>query len=435
LAASIRGIQVGRGTSRAGLSVIKLPHILVAEDSRPAREHLVKTLDVLGNVRVSEAQNGAEAISMVERLGPDLLLCDYNMPILDGLQTLKLLRRKWSAVELPILMLTGSHSVNDKVAAFNFGANDYVTKPVHPEELLARVKAQLSLKLAISQNQAARDRLLQASKLQTVGRLAAGLAHEMNTPAQFVSDNLHFLTKAFAGMQATLESLRPAVSGESAPTESGLGDARQSWRKHRVAFALEQAPAALSQSLEGVRRIADLIAELKAFSGTGAEDTRVASNVNDAIANVVNVSRGEWESVAEVLLQLDTELPPVPVYVAELKQVMLNLVYNCVHAFRGDFGGEARRGKIEIASRRQADGVEVSISDDGPGIPLAIRDLVFDPFFTTKEVGGGMGQGLAVAYDVIVNRHGGKLTCLESESSGARFEIWLPLAPADGPVA
>jgi signal transduction histidine kinase len=418
------------------MSVIGRPHILIAEDSRPARQHLVQTLEALGDVLVSEAQNGAEAISKVERLSPDLLLCDYNMPILDGLQTLKLLRRRWSAVELPILMLTGSHSLNDKVAAFNFGANDYVTKPVHPEELLARVKAQLSLKLAIAQNQAARDRLLQASKLQTVGRLAAGLAHEMNTPAQYVSDNLHFLTKAFGGMQAVLESLQPIIMGEPpAPREETLGEARQLWRKQRVAFALEQAPAALSQSLEGVRRIADLIAELKAFTGTGAEEARAASNLNEAVSNVVNVTRAEWEPVAELVFELDGELPPVPVYVAELKQVLLNLVYNCVHAFRGEFGGEARRGNIRIGSRLEAAGAVLSISDDGPGIPAGIRDQIFDPFFTTKQVGGGTGQGLAVAYDVVVNRHGGKLTCLESAEHGARFEVWLPLALAGSDLA
>ncbi len=425
----------GEGTrrlasGRSKMSTIKPPHILVAEDSRPAREHLVKTLEALGHVVVSQAQNGAEAISQVERLVPDLFVCDYSMPILDGLQALKVLRRKWSPAQLPILMLTGTHSVNDKVAAFGFGANDYVTKPVHPEELLARVRAQLALKFAIGQNQAARDRLMQASKLQTVGRLAAGLAHEMNTPAQYVSDNLQFLLKAMVGVQEVLAPLGQWAAGEDGPTEELMQRVRQAWKKQRMDFVLQQTPAALAQSLEGIERIAGLISELKQFTGMGAEDGRVMASLNDAIGNAVSVSRGDWQAVAEVTLDLEPGLPPVALHVAEFKQVMLNLVYNSVQAFRGDFGGAPRGGRIEIASSTRGSGVEVSVVDDGPGIDAKIRGQVFDPFYTTKEVGGGTGQGLAVGYDVIVNRHGGTLTCQESGSGGACFKIWLPIGAA-----
>src|SRR6187549_2025866 len=140
-------------------------HVLIADDSRPSREELCSTLAEITTLRVSQVENGAEAISFVEKTRPDLMLCDQTMPVLDGLQTLKLLRRRWSPMELPILMLTGNQSVSDKVAAFRFGANDYVTKPAHRQELLARVQAQLALKTAMQQNLAARDRLLQASKL------------------------------------------------------------------------------------------------------------------------------------------------------------------------------------------------------------------------------------------------------------------------------
>jgi signal transduction histidine kinase len=409
------------------MSTKKLPNILVAEDSRPAREHLVRTLEALGPVQISQVQNGAEAISFVEKFMPDLLLCDYTMPILDGLQALKVLRRKWSPLQLPILMLTGSHSVNDKVAAFNFGANDYVTKPVHPEELLARVRAQLALKLAVAQNLAARDRLMQASKLQTVGRLAAGLAHEMNTPAQYVSDNLNFLSKALNNVREVLLPLASWIGGEGEFSEEMAARVRQVWRKQRIAFVLEQAPDALAQSQDGIERIALLIAELKSFTSSSTDQAAVPCDLNEAILNAVNVSRGDWQTVAELTLELDPDLPLVPCHVADLKQVLLNLIYNSVQAFRGDFGRPARGGRIQISSRPGDDGVKISVSDDGPGIDPAIRDQVFDPFFTTKAVGGGTGQGLAVGYDVIVNRHAGRLSCEESVSGGACLEIWLPL--------
>jgi signal transduction histidine kinase len=408
------------------MSTTKPPHILVADDSRPAREHLVQTLGALGPVQVSQVQNGAEAITLVERNTPDLVLCDYTMPILDGIAVLKVLRRKWSPAQLPILMLTGSHSVNDKVAAFGLGANDYVTKPVHPEELLARVKAQLALKLAVDQNLLARDRLMQASKLQTVGRLAAGMAHEMNTPAQYVSDNLHFLSKALASIERVLQPLAGWVEGEGHLDVEVGQRLRQLWKKQRLDFILEQTPQAVAQSLEGIQRIAQLIAELKEFT-SGPEEGHVHVNVNEVISSTVKVSRGDWQAVADLSLDLAQDLPFVPCRLPELKQVLLNMLHNSVQAFRGEFGGDARGRRIKIESRAIDAGVEIKVSDDGPGVEAAIRDQVFDPFFTTKRVGGGTGQGLAMGYDVIVNRHGGRFTCEDSALGGACFSLWLPI--------
>ena len=405
-------------------------HVLIADDSQPTREELCKTLEQVGTLRVSQVQNGAEAISFIERSRPDLLLCDQHMPVLDGLQTLKLLRQRWSAVELPILMLTGNKSVSDKVDAFRFGANDYLTKPTHRQELLARVLAQLALKTAVQQNLAARERLLQASKLQTVGRLAAGLAHEINTPAQYVSDNLHFLQRSVANLQALLAPLSGWAAGEG-PLPEDLGrELREGWRRQRLDFVLGQAPAAVAQSLSGVERIATLIAELKAFTGEGLQEKREPANVNDAIRNAVAVSRGVWQPHTRVELDLQPDLPLVPCYMAELSQVFLHLVYNAAEAIRGDFGGPARGGCIQISSREVPTGVEISVSDDGPGVAPEIRDQIFDPFFTTKPVGGGTGQGLAIGYDVIVRRHSGRLSCEPSPAGGARFRIWLPRQPA-----
>ncbi len=411
-------------------------HVLIADDSQPIRDVLAKTLEREGNLRVSLVENGAEVLSFIEQTVPDLLICDQHMPVLDGLQALKMLRRRWSALELPVLVLTGNKSVSDKVDAFRFGANDYLTKPTHREELLARVKAQLALKTAIQQNLAARESLLQASKLQTVGRLAAGLAHEINTPAQIVSDNLHFLQRSVASLKTLLGPLTEWAAGEGALPDETAAKLRAGWRKHRLDFVLSQAPEATVQSLSNVERIATLITELKAFTGDGSREERLPSNVNDAIRNAVGVSRGFWQESAQVELDLQPDLPVIPCYVAELNQVILHLLYNAVEAVRGDFSAgptgqeraadEARRGQIQIRSCRSGSGVEILVRDDGPGVDPAILDQIFDPFFTTKRVGGGTGQGLAVGYDVIVRRHQGRLTCEPSLGGGACFRIWLP---------
>ena len=412
-------------------------HVLIADDSQPTVDVLVKTLEREGNLRVSHVENGAEVLSFIEQAVPDLLICDQHMPLLDGLQTLKMLRRRWSALELPVLMLTGIKSVSDKVDAFRFGANDYLTKPTHREELLARVRAQLALKTAIQQNLAARESLLQASKLQTVGRLAAGLAHEINTPAQIVSDNLHFLQRSVASLKTLLAPLAAWAAGEGTLPEESAAQLRAGWRKQRLDFLLAQAPEAAQQSLSSVERIATLITELKAFTGDGAQEERSPNNVNDAIGNAVAVSHGFWQEVAQVELELQPDLPIIPCYAAELNQVILHLLYNAVEAVRGDFGARAaepandqraaRRGRIQICSRLSGSGIEILVSDDGPGVDPAIRDQIFDPFFTTKRVGGGTGQGLAVGYDVVVRRHQGRLSCEPSPLGGACFRIWLPL--------
>jgi signal transduction histidine kinase len=417
-------------------------HVLIADDSQPIRDVLAKTLEREGNLRVSQVENGAEVLHFIEQTPPDLLICDQHMPVLDGLQALKVLRRRWSTLELPVLMLTGNKSVSDKVDAFRFGANDYLTKPTHRDELLARVKAQLALKTAIQQNLAARESLLQASKLQTVGRLAAGLAHEINTPAQIVSDNLHFLQRSVASLQTLLAPLAAWAVGDGALPEELAAQLRAGWRKHRLDFVLSQAPEATAQSLSNVERIATLLTELKAFTGDGSQEERSPSNVNDAIRNAVAVSRGFWQEVAQVELELQPDLPAIPCYAAELNQVILHLLYNAVEAVRGDFGavpakqahgeGEARRRQIQIRSCQSGAGIEILVSDDGPGVAPAIRDQIFDPFFTTKRVGGGTGQGLAVGYDVIVRRHQGRLSYEPSPLGGACFRIWLPgLATAE----
>lgn len=410
-------------------------HVLIADDSQPIRDVLAKTLEREGNLRVSQVENGAEVLNFVEQTAPDLLICDQHMPVLDGLQALKMLRRRWSALELPVLMLTGNKSVSDKVDAFRFGANDYLTKPTHREELLARVRAQLALKMAVQQNLAARESLLRASKQQTVGRLAAGLAHEINTPAQIVSDNLHFLQRSVASLKTLLAPLGAWVTGEEGLPAEFAAQLRAAWRKQRLDFLLAQAPEAAAQSLSAVERITALITELKAFTGDSSEQERSPSNVNDAIANAVAVSRGFWQELAHIELELQPDLPSIPCYSAELNQVILHLLYNAVEAVRGDFGGqavkqapdhEARRGLIQIRSCQSGSGVEILVSDDGPGVDPAIRDQIFDPFFTTKSVGGGTGQGLAVGYDVIVRRHQGRLSYEPSPLGGACFRIWLP---------
>lgn len=251
----------------------------------------------------------------------------------------------------------------------------------------------------------------QHQRLEAVGRLAAGIAHEINTPIQYVGDNLEFLGEAIAAFCARLDG---GESGTSASDDD-------------IAFFIAEAPRAVTQAREGVDRVATIVRAMKAFSHPSTAE-KTLRNINQDILNTVTVSRNEWKYVADVRTELDESLPPVPCYPGELNQVYLNLIVNAAHAIGDKVGRNSEeKGLITIATRQVGQQAEIRISDTGTGIPESVRDKIFEPFFTTKEVGRGTGQGLAIARDVIVNKHGGTITFETREGEGTTFIIRLPL--------
>jgi signal transduction histidine kinase len=259
----------------------------------------------------------------------------------------------------------------------------------------------------------AKIQLMNQEKLASIGTLAAGISHEINTPTQFVSDNLSFLQDAFKSILLALET---AERGEKlAATEEG-----------DLAFFRAEIPQALSQSLEGMERVAHIVRSMKEFSHPGKGGKR-AVDLNRNVLSTITVCRNEWKYVAELQTQLDESLPPLPCAPEELNQVVLNLIVNAAHAIQ-DSGRESAKGRITVSTRREADGVQISVSDNGCGIPDAVRARVFDPFFTTKEVGRGTGQGLALAHAVVVEKHQGRISFDTAVGEGTTFHLWLPLA-------
>lgn len=275
------------------------------------------------------------------------------------------------------------------------------------------------------------QQLRQAQKLEAIGQLAAGIAHEINTPSQYVGDNTRFLQDAFGELGALVDGVR-RLACAAAPVESGV--LRSLLDRADAAYLMTEIPRAIEQSLEGIGRVTRIVRAMKEFSHPAQDKALV--DINRAIESTITVATNEWKYVADVELDLDKNLPQISCMPGDFNQVILNMIVNAAHAIADANGGSTRRGTITVATRLAGDSVEVRITDTGTGIPDEIKERIFDPFFTTKSVGQGTGQGLSIAHTVIVEKHGGSISVESKPGEGACFIVRLPLeGPAKSSVA
>ena len=269
--------------------------------------------------------------------------------------------------------------------------------------------------------------LAHKQKLESIGRLAAGVAHEINTPIQYIGDNARFLQDSFRDLvtfaearldhKVVAEDAGPA--GPKLPSPAELDESVLDYHRKEV-------PMALEELLEGVDQVTAIVRAMKEFSHPGPVE-KLPIDLNHGIESTILVSRNEWRYVAEVTTDLDRALPPVPCMAGEFNQVILNLIVNAAHAISDVRKGTSAKGTIHIRTRRDGSFAEIRLSDDGCGIPEPIQSKVFDPFFTTKPVGKGTGQGLALAHAVIVQKHHGTIRLESAPGRGTTFVIRLPL--------
>ena len=273
--------------------------------------------------------------------------------------------------------------------------------------------------------------LRHSQKLEAVGRLAAGIAHEINTPIQFVSDNTRFLQTSFQDelrLMHKYEELAAAASGHEVLPEL-LAQAAEIREQADWPYLEEEIPKAMEQMLEGLGRVSTIVRGMKEFSHVDRTNEKAPADLNRALESTLIVARNELKYVADVSTDFGV-LPPVICHLGDLNQVFLNLLVNAAHAIEDVVKSTNGKGKIMVRTRKDGDSVEISISDTGSGIPEEAREKIFDPFFTTKEVGRGTGQGLALARAIVVEKHAGTLTFETETGKGTTFIIRLPLSGA-----
>ena len=299
------------------------------------------------------------------------------------------------------------------------------------QQRAAIAEAHERLKLEALARQEAERELQQAHKLEAVGRLASGIAHEINSPVQFVGDSILFLRDATADLMLVLEknrALREVVRASTSLTEVSavVRQADAAEKDADLAYIVENVPKAFERALDGLERVTRIVRSMKAFAHPDASEM-LAADINHAVETTLTIARNEYKYVADVETRFDT-LPPVRCHLGDVNQAVLNIVVNAGHAIADVVQGTERRGRIVVRTRVEGDHVVIAVSDTGGGIPLAIRERIFDPFFTTKEIGKGTGQGLAIARSVVVSRHGGTLTFDTELGKGTTFYLRLPIA-------
>lgn len=270
----------------------------------------------------------------------------------------------------------------------------------------------------ISETKALQAQLVQAQKLEAIGQLASGVAHEINTPIQYIGDNLSALHDNIADIIAYQQALRDLADETLQSQLDALTD------KYDLTFILEDSPKAIQQAQEGVERVAEIVKAMKTFSHIEQGRNKQLINLHEALNSALTISRNSYKYIAAIETDFSLDVGNIECYANELNQVFLNLIINAAHAIEEK---QAGMGLIRVATRKLDDSVEILVQDNGAGIPAEIQEKVFNLFFSTKAVGKGTGQGLSLSHSIIVEKHRGKLFFESGAGVGTTFHIQLPI--------
>ncbi len=395
--------------------------ILVAEDDHISLMFLQKMLAAMGHDVVC-AEDGREAWETFTKQKFKLVITDWMMPRLDGLALCRQIRQQKSADYVYIIILTAKDQKADAIKGLDAGADDYITKPLDPAELGARIQVGQRIFELEDARKNANLQLLQSEKMASVGQLAAGVAHEINNPTGFVSSNLKSLLNYFGDINKLFTQYRDLIRaiGENEPITPAALERIKAVSvletQVDIDFILDDIQDLIEESREGTERIKKIVQDLKDFAHPG-DDKIKAVDINKGVRTTLNVVWNELKYKAVVEKEL-ADIPLVNGYPQQLNQVFMNILVNAAQAIE-------EKGTIKIATRLVEGKAEIVFSDTGKGIDPEHMPKLFDPFFTTKEIGKGTGLGLHVAYNII-QKHNGTIDVESEVGKGTTFRIRIP---------
>jgi len=401
--------------------------VLIADDHLEVRKLLQVTLEKNG-YEVMVVKNGQQAWQILNQEGDvQLAILDWILPEMDGVEVCRKLQTEHKSSLFYVILLIAPESTDKIAAALQAGANDYVIKPFENDELLARLK--VGERIIDLQKE-----LTQAQKLESIGQLASGIAHEINTPIQYIGDNIRFMQEAFQDLKKLLtqyDKLANQIQKANFPSDMIL-ELESLIQEIDLEYLNEEVPQAIRQSIQGVEHVTKIVRAMKEFAHPGVAD-KTHVDMNRTIESTITIATNKWKYYATIETDFDPELPPVYCMAAEINQVILNLIVNAADAISEAAKDVSQdKGTITVRTRRRGQWAEIRVADTGPGISDEIRDKIFNPFFTTKEVGKGSGQGLAICRSIIVEKHGGTISFETEVGKGTNFTIRLPLKSSGG---
>lgn len=401
------------------------PAILIVDDEQPIRKLLQRILQSQSFITFA-AGDGYEAIKCLESNDFDVVITDISMPNMDGLELTDQIIKRFSS---DVIAVTGQVDKYHYEELIRLGASDFIQKPINPDEIVLRVKRVLKERMLKQDLIRYHKELAQAQKFESIGLLAAGIAHEINTPIQYIGDNTVFMQESFDDIFHLTEKFTSFFDAckQGQINDKLLDEMQETIDEADFEYLSEEIPVAVEQTLDGVNRVRKIVQSMKEFSHPGTSEKAMV-DIHHIIENSVTVTINQWKYCADLKLDFDDNMPQIRCDASEISQVMVNLIINASHAIIEKNGkNAAEKGLIKISTQKKDPWAQIRITDTGTGIPKDICEKVFDPFFTTKEVGQGTGQGLAISRTVIVERHHGRLEIESKSGDGTSFIIKLPL--------
>ncbi len=426
--------------------------VLIVDDSLMVLKEVesqIKEIEEIAEVIL--CSQSTQTIKIIKNKNIDILIMDVVMPEMSGLEVLGKIRQDEALKDIQIIMLTSEPEYLRE--SFTLGSDDFINKPFKPVELQSRLKAaiktrkslqmvnemnrQLNLKNEelIKLNQLLKDSqvsIIQTEKMASIGELAAGVAHEINNPLGYVKSNIETLNSFIGNMFALIEIYRQSkklicdsldTSAEDV-IRTQIRNINKAEERFKIDFIISEIAPLFVDLREGIARVVKIVSTLTSFAHTSMECDRVLNSIRHIIEESLLIIKNEYKYSIDIHTCFD-ENDELCCNKGQIEQVVINILMNAIHAIKHQ--NRKDRGNITITTKNLGSEFEIIIEDDGPGVPENLFSRIFDPFFTTKDVGQGTGLGLSISYDIVVNKHGGRLVASNHLPCGALFRISLPI--------